>query len=256
MPGASKQIRRTATAEEEKPARFKLGFHSPGLVFDGAFLLIAVISAAAVFGFLPEVREGLITSLGYGWAPVTLWAVGALVLLRYRPRYLVRFWRWVVVATALVVVAIGALSFIYAGDGIQAYVSWSGEWGRVLGGESLVLGLLEVAALAVLLPLLLHPQKVGRWYGIASQWGGHWLRAAGVRSYPTAKTSLRFLAHQLRMILGGSYLLRFLGPDGAGSGGHRGALLYLRRGRHPGLRELVRRVGPGFGGRVPGSGPA
>jgi S-DNA-T family DNA segregation ATPase FtsK/SpoIIIE len=212
MPGASKQIRRTATAEDNKPARFKLGISSPGRVFDGVFLLIAAISAAAVFGFFPEVREGLITSLGYGWAPVILWAVTALVLLRYRPRYLIRFWRWAVVAAALVVVVIGALSFVYAGGSILAYVSWSGEWGQVLGGESLVLALLEVAALAVLLPLLLHPQKVGRWYRVASQRVGHWLRVAWVYSYPAAKTSLRFMAHQLRLIFGGNYLRRFLGP--------------------------------------------
>ncbi|MFQ6027681.1 MAG: DNA translocase FtsK, partial [Dehalococcoidia bacterium] len=210
MPGAAQQIRRSATSSDSKLIRFK-----PGLVSDVVFLVIVAVSAAVVFGFFPEARQGVVTSLGYGWIPVALWTGGALVLLRYRPKYLLRFWRWTVVAAVLAVVSIGALSFFYAGDGIMAYVSLAGRWGSVLGGESLVLGIFKAAVLAVLLPLLLYPKKVGRWYGHASRSVAHWLRVGGFHSYRTAGYMLRFVAHQLRMIFGGAYLRRLLAPIGS-----------------------------------------
>ena len=137
---------------------------SPGTVADGIVLLVAGISAGVVFGSYSGARDWAVGVLAYGWAPVCLWLAAALLTLRYNHRALAVHWRWWVGLAALAAMSVGALSTVRPEEGALAEHGLGGDLGGVLGGTPIILGVLKLAGIAIVVPLLLYPWKVGTAY--------------------------------------------------------------------------------------------
>ena len=154
---------------------------SPWLYVD-ALVVAALAVVGAVFLFLyPDAREWAYQALGYGWAPVALWAASVVFALRYMPRRLARYWRRWAVAAACVALALGGGSYLSPTDGLLEEVSYAGRWGFAIGGPTLVpLGLIKMIAIVAVVPLVLYPRAAGPMYSRVAAW--HWhLLARGAR---------------------------------------------------------------------------
>ncbi len=138
--------------------------------------LLAVVAVTAAAGLTLVLYDGalewLFQTLALGWVPVIAWSLGTVVALRYWPRGFLRNWNWWLASAGLTAMTIGVLSFFNPGYGIYSEVSLGGPWGAVLGGEPLWLGILKLAALAVVLPLLAFPRVVGLGYLRGGRWTG------------------------------------------------------------------------------------
>ncbi len=152
------------------------------------FVIVLVLGAAVIgLGLNEDFRNWIYTALGYGWVPVGLGSLAALVTLRYRPRWLFRPWRWWLAGAGVVALAVGTLSFFEAGYGALAFASLGGRWGRALVGESAVWGMVRLLPIALAIPLLINPRKAGRGYWVAlvalgrGFWYGAYHLACGVR---------------------------------------------------------------------------
>ncbi len=161
---------------------------SPWLLLDALVVAALSVIAAAFFFFFPGAREGTYQALGYGWAPVALWAASVVLALRYFPRLLFRCWRRWAVAAAAVALSVGVLSYFAPSDGLLEDVTLGGRWGLALGGPTLLpFGLLKLLVIVALVPLALYPRAAGplysraaarAWRGLALAAGRLWL---GVR---------------------------------------------------------------------------
>ena len=136
----------------------------PAAAIDGLVMLIGGLSTGLVFGFSADLRYGIIEALGYGLVPAGLWLGAALLTLRYRRRSLARFWRRWVSAAAVVVISIGMLSLFDPGDGVLSGFGLSGRWGDAVGGVPIALAFLKLASIAIFVPLLIYPYRVGGIY--------------------------------------------------------------------------------------------
>ena len=157
-----------------------------GIAADGAALLALGLAAAAIYAFAPGLLESAWLGLGWGWIPAGLLLAAVVLLLRYRPRLLAARWRPFVLAAAAGVLAVGALSTIEPAYGRLEDASLSGEWGLYVGGPSLPLTALKLAAIAAIVPLLLYPRSLGPYC-----WRGLVFAAVGLRA------ALRFLKRGL-----------------------------------------------------------
>ena len=168
-------------------------------LFVDALVVAAVVTIAAVFFYIsPDTREWTYQALGYGWAPVALWTISVIIVLRYSPRSLFRCWRRWAVAAAAVALSIGVLSYFAPSDGPLEDVTMGGSWGLAVGGprllidDGLPLGLVKMLAIVAVVPLALYPRAAGPLYyrGIVRVW--RWLALAavytclGIRSAATA----------------------------------------------------------------------
>ena len=182
-----------ATAKKEQtgsPSFFPPAFISGPWLFVDALVVAAVVTVAAVFFYIsPDAREWTWQALGYGWAPVVLWAFAAIFTLHYFPHHLFRYWRRWVVAAAGVALSIGALSYFAPSDGLLEEVAMGGRWGLAVGGprllidDGLPLGLVKMLAIVAVVPLALYPRVAGPLYsrGIVRVW--RWLVLAAVYTY-------------------------------------------------------------------------
>ena len=159
-------------------------------LFVDALVVAAVATVAAAFFYLsPDSREWAWQALGYGWAPVGLWAVSAVFVLRYSPRSLFRYWRRWAVAAAGVALSIGVLSYFAPSDGLLEEASMGGLWGAAVGGPRLFIddglpyGLGKMLAIVAVVPLALYPRAAGPLYsrGMARAW--RWMLLAAVYTY-------------------------------------------------------------------------
>ena len=148
----------------------------PGPALDISVLVVVGL-AAAIVGLL--FREPALAwaeaTLYLGWAPVGVLALCAIISLRHRPRFLLVRWRWWAGATATVAVLLGIMSFLHMGESYLPGASLAGGWGVQAVGDPLPFGVLKVAAVALLTPLLLYPRTVGPRVLIATRVGGRWL---------------------------------------------------------------------------------
>ena len=136
----------------------------PTAAIDVLVVLVGGLAAGLVFWFNEDLRNGTLRTLGYGLVPAGLWFGAALITLRYRHRSLARFWRRWVSAAALVVISIGALSLFDPGDGVLSGFGLSGSWGDAVGGVPIGLALMKLGAIAIFVPLLLYPWRIGGIY--------------------------------------------------------------------------------------------
>ena len=182
-----------ATAKQEQsapPSSFPAALPSSPWLFVDALVVAAVVTVAAVFFYVsPDTREWTYQALGYGWAPVGLWAASAIIALRYSPRSLARYWRRWAVAAAVVALSIGVLSYFAPSDGLLEDVTMGGSWGLAVGGprllidDGLPLGLVKMLAIVAVVPLALYPRAAGPLYsrGLVRVWRG--LARAAVYTY-------------------------------------------------------------------------
>ena len=167
------------------PSAFPDRFHSSVWLFiDGLAVVALAIVGGAFLYFYPEARERLWQNLGYGWAPVALWAATALIFLRYGPALLPHYWRRWAVAGAAVALSLAALSYVYPSRGLLEHVSLAGRWGMETGGPSLLpWGLAKMAGILAFVPLVLYPRAIGPLYfrGLSRAW--RWFQLAAGYAY-------------------------------------------------------------------------
>jgi len=133
-------------------------------IADTAFLLGLVISAVFIFLFIPSSHHWVAESLAFGWIPVLAFAVITLGLLRYKPRFLVKYWRYLLSLAVAAFVVVVALSFVQADYGVLSKASFGGQWGQNMAGGHVFITVLRLALLAVVTPLILYPKKYTRLY--------------------------------------------------------------------------------------------
>ena len=146
------------------------------LVLD-LFILTAICCAFGLTLWLFEdFREQAYTALGYGWIPVVGWSVAAILTLRYRARWLFRYWNLWLAGLSAVALSIGILSFFDAEYGSLAFVSLAGRWGQIAVGDSLVLGIARLVPLALVIPLFIKPEQAGTgyWFVLKNTGKGLW----------------------------------------------------------------------------------
>ena len=177
-----------APAGKELPGAPSSFLSSPGLVADIMAVTAAVLVAVLFFFFYPDTAERLYQALGYGWAPVGLWGASALLALRYRHRFLLRYWRYWAAAAALAAASIGALSYFAPSDGLLEDVSLGGRWGQAVGGPALLpYGALKMAAIIALLPVALYPRIVAPLYRRGAVGTGRGIAAGASHLYRGAR---------------------------------------------------------------------
>ena len=126
MAGSTPQIRRAPSPERRSGGRSKTS-----TTFDATILLIAVaLTAGLGFGFSEAFRHWAANSLGFGWVPVGVLGVAALLTLRYRPKLLVGYWRWWILAAVLAAIVVGILSYFRGPNGLLAAKFASNELAR------------------------------------------------------------------------------------------------------------------------------
>lgn len=182
-----------ATAKQKQsgsPPSLPVALPSGPWLFVDALVAAAVVTVAAAFFYIsPDAREWAWQALGYGWAPVSLWAIAAAFTLRYSPRSLFRCWRSWAASGAAVALSIGVLSYFVPSDGLLEEATMGGLWGLAVGGprllidDGLPLGLAKMLAIVALVPLALYPRAAGPLYsrGLARAW--RWLVLAAVYTY-------------------------------------------------------------------------
>ena len=133
-------------------------------IADTAFLLGIVISAVFIFLFIPSSHQWAAESLAFGWIPVLAFAVITLGLLRYKPRFVVKYWRYLLSLAVAAFVVVVALSFVQADYGVLSKTSFGGQWGQNMAGDHVFITVLRLALLAAVTPLILYPKKYTRLY--------------------------------------------------------------------------------------------
>ncbi|MYC29703.1 MAG: hypothetical protein F4X65_06390 [Chloroflexi bacterium] len=175
MADTVRPMRRSAAAKRGGGSRFDLM-----IVLDLSVFLSVVGVGVLALWLYPDLRERAYTALGYGWIPVVVWASAFVVALRYRPRWLLRYWNAWLAGVCAVVIAVGVLAFFDAEYGSLAFVSLGGRWGQQAVGESQLLGMLRILPFALAVPVLLFPRRASRayWLGLAYTGKGLWIALA------------------------------------------------------------------------------
>ena len=178
-----------ATTAKAAPPTFSEMFRaSPWVFVDGLVFLSAAVIGGAYLYFYESHREWLWQALGYGWAPVGLWAASLLFVLRYQPRMLAYRWRAWVASGAAVALSLATLSYAFPPRGLLESVSLSGSWGMAVGGPSLLpFGLIKMVGIVAFVPLVLYPRSVGPVYthGLSHLW--RWFHLAAGYAYIGAR---------------------------------------------------------------------
>lgn len=134
-------------------------------------LLAAAVAVAALALLMPDLREWLTYTLGFGWAAVGLFAVATLLALLHRPAGLFRGWRWWLAGALVVGMLIVCAAFVRGDAGAFYTYGMAGEWGYALTGGNVGIAVLELSAALVLIGLLLIPNGA-RWYAVALRYAG------------------------------------------------------------------------------------
>ena len=80
-------------------------------------LLVALVAAAALAWFIPDVREWLTGTLGFGWAAVGVFTVAALLTMLHYPSGLLQGWRWWLAGGLVAALFIGGAAFVRGDSG-------------------------------------------------------------------------------------------------------------------------------------------
>ena len=155
-------------------------------------LLAASVVMAALAWLMPDVREWLTDTMGFGWAIVGVFAVATLLALLHRPAVLFKGWRWWLAGALVSGVIIGGAAFVRGDTGTFYTHGMSGEWGYALTDGSIGVAFLELSAVVVLLGLLLIPN------------GAHWYLAA--LKYTGIAVWMAFAAAAVGLRIAGAWL--------------------------------------------------
>ena len=177
MAGIARPLRRSPAASDGSKFRFRFV-----LFLDFAIIISLVAAAFVVFRFYPYAWDRAYSALGFGWAPVLMWAGALVVALRYRPWWLIGFWNLWLAGACAAALMVGILTFFEAGYGPLAFVGLGGEWGSAAMGDSPLLGAARLVPLALLIPILILPRKAGRgyWLGLSYAAKGLWFGLVAV----------------------------------------------------------------------------
>ena len=153
----------------------------PRYVLDLLVLLALTGTGLSVWLYQPA-NDWAVTTLGYGWAPISAWVAALTLTLRFRPGILTRFWRWWGIAAGAVAASLGVLSLFHPQLGLLAQASFGGSWGTVLGGPPLTLAIAKIAAIVVVTPLVFFPRPVILYYGkaLSVAWRGLTVTGSGL----------------------------------------------------------------------------
>ena len=153
----------------------------PRYVLDLLVLLALTGTGLSVWLYQPA-NDWAVTTLGYGWAPISAWMAALTLTLRFRPGILTRFWRWWGIAAGAVAASLGVLSLFHPQLGLLAQASFGGSWGTVLGGPPLTLAIAKIAAIVVVTPLVFFPRPVILYYGkaLSVAWRGLTVTGSGL----------------------------------------------------------------------------
>ena len=151
---------------------FRLGprYISPSLqlfrpkVMADLFILIISLCLVCVFWISDGFQIWMVTSLGFGWIPTLIFLTTVVLVIRYAPILLLRYWRWWAISLAIVILIIGALSYVKWDYGVYRVFGLSGVWGQSVGGAYMPYGICRAIAIIFLIPLILFPKRVGRSY--------------------------------------------------------------------------------------------
>ena len=135
----------------------------------GILLPLAVPTVPVLaFIFYSGVRDRSLDKLGYGLIPIAVLVVYFGFALRYKRHWIKPYWRVWLGSALLTAFSIGILSLFDGAGGVTSESSLGGRWGKYLGGTHLALGILKIAALVIVSPLVLYPRRAGTIYGQAS----------------------------------------------------------------------------------------
>ena len=106
--------------------------------------------------------EQVMLGLGAGAGPVVLWVAAFFILLRYRPKLLLRSWRLVLGSAGLVVTVLGVLAYFNGSLLLVDYGSLGGEFGEAVQGQIELFSYVRVLGLGLLSVWVMLPQHLGR----------------------------------------------------------------------------------------------
>ena len=133
-----------------------------------------------MFWLYPDAWTRVYTGLGYGWVPALLWTGAALVTLRYRPAWLARYWNlWLAGACRGSCEPSAPCPSLTRATDTLAFVGLAGRWGSAAMGDSMVWGMVRLAPLVAVVPLLISSRRAGRgyWLALSCTGKGLWLAA-------------------------------------------------------------------------------
>ena len=201
---------KTREKSSQSPNTGSVGKKAPvGFIIDLVVVVTAAVAAGLTLLLGPAAGPWLNETLALAWAPVTAFALGTVVMLRYWPKVLFRRWNWWLVAAGVTAIVVGAMSFFNPGYGIYAEVSLAGAWGAVLGGSPMWLGVVKLAAIAVALPPIAHPRLIGGGYLKGGRWTGAHAGSGGKKAGKGAYAAGKGLGRGLGSLFNGRNVRRW-----------------------------------------------
>ena len=105
----------------------------------------------------PSARDEVLRAVGFGFYPVTLWTAVALVTLRFKPRWFLRWRRWWLATALMSGAAVAGLGGFPGASGIVREATLGGLAGQTLWGGPLQ-GVAVVGGLSLLAGTILRPR--------------------------------------------------------------------------------------------------
>ena len=130
------------------------------LAIAGLGTYVAQVRPAWAVDPLRSAGEQVLTTLGVGVLPLTLWSLWFVYLLIYRTLAIFRRWRWVLGSATLVVALQGTLAYFEAALPLIDTASLGGKLGASVQGDIPALGYVRTAGLALIGIWVLAPALV------------------------------------------------------------------------------------------------
>ncbi|MBI4198719.1 MAG: hypothetical protein HY533_06385, partial [Chloroflexi bacterium] len=116
--------------------------------------LISVIAYALGRDYLwevvyPSLEDNVLHAVGYGFVPMTAWALLFLASARFKKEWLSRYWRWGIASALLTLAAQTLMGGIHGSQGVPAVDTLGGLFGASLWGGSAWIGLSRAALFAL-----------------------------------------------------------------------------------------------------------
>ena len=156
---------RVASSVDQKTNAIKNVSRIDALIFVAATIVLAI-----VYLTLPGFKGWFAEASGYGWIPVIFWVWPVVVALRFRPRLLIYRYREVLIGAVVVAASLGIMSLIGHDSYESSSSGMAGDWGDVIGGQSLGFGIVKIIGICSIIPLLLFPKPIRTGMGYVVSW--------------------------------------------------------------------------------------